>query len=137
MSYFILHPATLRCHHKVPHRGKYGHAWFQILVLSKIIYSNYSFQKLSVNQKGSYGGCFYCFINGLQGLPYCFSQNGYGVPYLQENVAIFIWMLPKSHRMNMSVSINFTMFQCPKHTVPFTLWGGFPKLHFIQISILC
>ena len=36
MCYFLLYPAPIICQHKGPHRGKYGHVCFQVLLGSKI-----------------------------------------------------------------------------------------------------
>ena len=44
-----VYPARLICQHKGPHRGRNSHVCFQVILGSKIIYSNCSFQKLSVN----------------------------------------------------------------------------------------
>ena len=121
------------CHHKGPHRGKYGHIYFQVLVLSQIIYSNYSFQKLSVNPERLIWRIFdivlsmvynvFLIVSPKMGMQFCIC----GDMLLPSSK----W-LPKGHPVNMSVyvSINVT------NTHYFLHFGHFPKLHFLQILAL-
>ena len=129
MSYSLLYPTAFICHHKGPHWGKYGHVYFQILLLSKIIYSKYSFQKLSMNLERL---IWIVFVIGFSMVHSVFLTI---IPKMGMQFSICKDMLlhssewfPKNDPVNMSVYVSVYV---PKHTFTFTLWV-FSKITFYR-----
>lgn len=134
MSYSLLYPAALICHHKGPHRGKYGHVYFQVSLVSKITHSKYSFQKLSANPERLIWRILVIVLSMLYNVFLAFfPKMGIEFRICRGTLLPSSEWLPKSPPVNMNVSDSIyapnTYFLLP--------FGHFPKLHFIEISILC